>query len=143
MNKSYNVIIISGTINVITDVNRQHIKFGLINNIKKHKKIFISLDIDRSLYNNYKDYFFVGNEIYVKGYLNSYIDKNNKIQSFITVTKMARNEIDITSENKLHIRYDNDGVMIWNGKRCESEIANDEEVKKMKEMLGGVYNERN
>ena len=32
MNKSYNEVIVSGNINVITDINKQHVKFGIINN---------------------------------------------------------------------------------------------------------------
>lgn len=142
MNKSYNEVIVSGNINVITDINKQHVKFGIINNAKNNTKIYISLDIDRNLYNRYKDYFFIGNKIYIKGYLNSYIDKNKRIQSFISVTKISADENSIVTDNNLHIRYDEDGVMVWNGKKCESGIATEEEINKMKKMLGGMYNER-
>ena len=34
-----------------------------------------------------------------------------------------------------HIRYDPDGVMVWNGKRCESEEPSEEESKEMEELL--------
>ena len=81
-------------------------------------------------------------KIYIKGYLNSYIDKNKRIQSFISVTKISEDENSIVTDNNLHIRYDEDGVMVWNGKKCESGIATEEEINKMKKMLGGMYNER-
>lgn len=33
------------------------------------------------------------------------------------------------------ISYDTDGVMLWNGKRCESEPCSDEELKELEELL--------
>lgn len=55
---------------------------------------------------------------------------NNKIQSFITVIDITDNYDDITNGRKaLHIKYDSDGVMVWNGKRYES-IPSIEEKKR-------------
>lgn len=34
-----------------------------------------------------------------------------------------------------HIRYDPDGVMVWNGKRCERIQPTDEELQEMEELL--------
>lgn len=143
MNKFCNEVIISGVINVITDINDKHIKFGIVNDDKSFNKVYVSLDIERNLYNYYKDYFFIGNKVFIKGYLNSFIDKDKKIQSFITTTAISNNSKDINRDKKSsHIRYDLDGVMVWNGKRCESEIATEEEMKEMKIRLGGLYDER-
>jgi hypothetical protein len=36
---------------------------------------------------------------------------------------------------KQTISYDKDGVMLWNGQRCESEKATPEEIKEMEAML--------
>lgn len=56
---------------------------------------------------------------------------NNKIQSFITVIDITDNYDDITNGRKaLHIRNDPDGVMAWNGKRCESIPPTEEEKKR-------------
>lgn len=73
--------------------------------------------------------------MFIKGYLNSYSTSNN-IQLFITVTDISDNKEDILNERKSpHIRYDPDGVMVWNGKRCESEEPSEEESKEMEELL--------
>ena len=72
----------------------------------------------------------------IKGYLNSYISKDNKIQSFITVTEISDNPDDILKGRKEpHIRYDPDGVEVWNGTRCESTPPSEEELKEMNDIL--------
>lgn len=41
--------------------------------------------------------------------------------SFVKVTDVSGNPKDIISGRKEpYIRYDEDGVMVWNGKRCEN-----------------------
>ena len=138
-NINYNEVLISGIINVITDTNGKYIKFGLTTNkytLNEDKKVYVSFNISRELFNAYKDYFIKGNKVFVKGYLNSYIDKNKKIQSFITVTDVSNNPNDITNGRKApHIRYDPDGVMIWNGKRCETIPPTDKELEEMEKLL--------
>ncbi len=74
------------------------------------------------LYNIYKDLFYKNNKIFVKGYLNSYTDKDNKIVTYVKVTDLSNNPEDVIDGRKgPYIRYDEDGVMVWNGKRCETE----------------------
>lgn len=136
-----NEIIISGVINNITDNNNEYIKFGLTTTKFNKSKTYSSLNIKRDLYTIYKDFFVKGNRVYVKGYLNSY-SSNNKIQSFITVNDIADNYDDITNGRKApHIRYDPDGVMVWNGKRCESIPPTEEEKREMEELLKEYRNE--
>ena len=136
---NYNEVLISGVINVITDTNGKYIKFGLTTNkytLNEDKKVYVSLNISRELFNTYQDLFFKGNKVFVKGYLNSYIDQNKKIQSFITVTDISNNPSDITNGRKSpHIRYDPDGVMVWNGKRCEAIPPTKEELEEMNNIL--------
>lgn len=136
---NYNEVLISGIINVITDTNGKYIKFGLTTNkytLNEDKKVYVSLNISRELFNTYQDFFFKSNKVFVKGYLNSYIDQNKKIQSFITVTDISNNPSDITSGRKSpHIRYDPDEVMVWNGKRCEAIPPTKEELAEMEELL--------
>lgn len=119
---NYNEVIISGCINNITKLNK-YIAFGLtcktFSNVKS--KCFISFHIYEDLYNIYKDLFYKDNKVFVKGYLNSYTDKDNKIVSYVRVTDISLNPNDIITGRKgPHIRYDPDGAMVWNGKRCES-----------------------
>ena len=130
-----NEVIISGVINNITDSNNQYIKFGLTTIKYDNGKVYTSLNINRNLYEIYKDFFVKGNKVYIKGYLNSY-SSNNKIQSFITVVDIANNYDDILKGRKApHIRYDPDGVMVWNGKRCESISPTEEEQQELDELL--------
>ena len=136
---NYNEIKISGIINNITDTNDKYIKYGLTSfkyTLNGKSNIYVSLNISRELYNIYKDLFLKGNKVFVKGYLNTYTDKFNKIQTFITTTDISNNPNEITKGRKSpHIRYDPDGVMVWNGKRCESIPPSKEELQEMEELL--------
>ena len=121
---NFNEVKISGTINNITDTDNMYIKFGITSfkyTLNGMSNVYVSLNISRELFNTYKDLFLKGNKVFVKGYLNTYTDRFNKIQSFITATDISTNTSDITNGRKEpHIRYDPDGVMVWNGKRCEA-----------------------
>lgn len=135
MNVDLNEIIISGIINNITDNNRDYIKFDLTTLKYDKNKVYSSLNINRNLYMTYKDFFVKGTKVFIKGYLNSYIT-NNKIQLFITVIDISNNKEDILNgKREPHIRYDPDGVMVWNGKRCEKEISTKEEQQEMEQLL--------
>lgn len=130
-----NEVMISGTINNISDTNNQYIKFGLTTTKYDNGKVYSSLNINRNLYEIYKDFFVKGNKVFIKGYLNSYV-LNNKIQSFITVVEIADNYDDILKGRKSpHLRYDPDGVEVWNGKRIEKNIPTQEELDEINELL--------
>ncbi|MGN1358302.1 MAG: hypothetical protein ACI4WU_02925 [Bacilli bacterium] len=135
MSVDLNEIIISGNINNITDNNQDYIKFGLKTIKYNNSYVYSSLNINRNLYTIYKDFFVKEKKVFIKGYLNSY-STNNNIQLFITVTDISDNKEDILNGRKSpHIRYDPDGVMVWNGKRYESEEPSEEELKEMEELL--------
>lgn len=135
MKYDLNEIIISGTINSITDNKNDYIKFGLTTLKYDERKVFASFNINRNLYEIYKDFFVKGTKVFIKGYLNSYIT-NNKIQSFVTVTDIANNQDEIMTGRKgPHIRLDPDGVEVWGGKRCEAIPPTEEELKEMEELL--------
>lgn len=139
-NASYNKVIISGNINVIKDINDddKYVKFSIVSkkySNNSNSKVYISLNISRELYYENLDYFFVNNKVFIKGYLNSY-SVNNRMQNFITVTKISDNYDDIINCRKSpRIRYDSDGVMVWNGKRCESKEPTEDEKREMEEIL--------
>lgn len=136
---NYNEVLISGIINVITDTNTKYIKFGLTTNkytLNEDKKVYVSLNISRELFNTYQGFFIKCNKVFVKGYLNSYTDKFKKIQSFITTTDISNNPNDIAKVRKSpHIRYDPDGVMVLNGKRCEAIPPTKEELEERETLL--------
>lgn len=135
MKYDLNEIIISGTINSITDNKNDYIKFGLTTLKYDERKVFASFNINRNLYEIYKDFFVKGTKVFIKGYLNSYIT-NNKIQSFVTVTDIANNQDEIMTGRKgPNIRLDPDGVEVWDGKRCEAIPPTEEELKEMEELL--------
>ena len=132
-----NEIIISGTINNVTDNNKDYIKFGLTTLKYDKRKVYSSLNINRNLYTIYKDFFVKGTKVFIRGYLNSYITNNN-IQSFITVIDIANNQNElINGKSGPHIRIDPDGVEVWNGKRCEAASfeEDDSEYLELLEML--------
>ena len=141
-NINVNELTISETINSIceSDFDKEYIKFGMTikKYSKKEEKVYISLNVKSDLYNIYKDLFFKDNFIYIKGYMNSYVDKNKNIKSFITVTDVGESYKEIMNGKATpYIRYDPDGVMVWNGKRCEAEpwdFNNPEDVKTYKEL---------
>ena len=138
-NINYNEVLISGNINYIKKLN-QYIAFGLtcktFSNTKS--KCFINFHIYDDLYNIYKDLFLKNNKLFVKGYLNSYTDKDKKIVSYVKVTDVSNNPEDIIKGRKApYIRYDEDNVMVWNGKRCEATPFEDDdpEYLRLVEML--------
>ena len=129
------VIIISGTINNVTDNDRDYIKFGLITLKYDQRKVYSSLNINRNLYTIYKDFFVKGTRVFIKGYLNSY-SLNGKIQSFITVTNISDNKEEIIyGKSGPHIRYDPDGVEVWNGTREEALPMSEEQQKEIDEIM--------
>lgn len=135
MNVDLNEIIISGTINNVMDNNQDYIKFGLTTLKYDKRKVYSSLNINRNLYEIYKDFFVKGTKVFVKGYLNSY-SSNNNIKLFITVLDIADNEDELINGRKgPHIRVDPDGVEVWNGKREETIPPTEKERLEMEELL--------
>ena len=135
MNVDLNEIIISRTINNVMDNNQDYIKFGLTTLKYDKRKVYSSLNINRNLYEIYKDFFVKGTKVFIKGYLNSYSSYNN-IKLFITVLDIADNEDELINGRKgPHIRVDPDGVEVWNGKREEITPPTAEELEKMENLL--------
>ena len=135
MNVDLNEIKISGTINNVMDNNQDYIKFGLTTLKYDKRKVYSSLNINRNLYEIYKDFFVKGTKVFIKGYLNSY-SSNDNIKLFITVLDIADNEDELINGRKgPHIRVDPDGVEVWNGKREEAIHMTEEDLEKMENLL--------
>ena len=133
---TYNEILLSGEINNII-INNKYITLGLT--CKKYSPnensniVFASLRVYKDFYDNNKGLFLFGKNVYIKGYLNSYSDKNKTIHNYVTVTKIEG--YNFISANGQVIGEDYDGVMLWNGKRCESVPLTEQELTELEELL--------
>ena len=136
---TYNEILLSGEINNII-INNRYITLGLT--CKKYSPnessniVYASLRVYKDLYDNNKGLFLLGKKVYIKGYLNSYSDKDKKIHNYVTVTRIEG--YDFESANGPVIGVDYDGVETWNGKRLEPTLATPEEQAKMIRMIKDI-----
>ena len=139
IDKNINHVLLSGIIVNIKEGIGGYILFTM--KCKKYSEskynfVYVSLSIYEDLYNIYKDIFVKDNEIFIKGYVNSYVDNNRNYKMFISVIGVSKSyEQLIECKKTPYIRFDPDGVMVWNGKRCESTPLSEEELKEMDELL--------
>lgn len=91
---------------------------------------FYKVKLNEDLIRTYKNVIRLSNKIYIVGYLNSYIkDKQN-------ICYIFPKEIKLVDENiKALYGTDYDGVEVFNGVRCETILATEEEQEEMKNML--------
>lgn len=134
-----NQVILDGIIKSITVGKSGYYLLNILTykfNNDKYKNVYVSISISNDLYQTYKDLLFKDNQVFFKGYLNSYKTKDNKYTTIISITDIFENYEDlIKGKSSPHIRYDPDGVMVWNGKRCESTLPTKEELKEMEDLL--------
>lgn len=139
IDKNINHVLLSGIIVNIKEGIGGYILFTM--KCKKYSEskynfVYVSLSIYEDLYNIYKDIFVKDNEIFIKGYINSYVDNNKNYKMFISVIGVFKSYEQLIEGKKTpYIRFDADGVMVWNGKRCESTPLSEEELKEMDELL--------
>lgn len=139
IDKNINQVLLSGIIVNIKEGIGGYILFTM--KCKKYSEskynfVYVSLSIYEDLYNIYKDIFVKDNEIFIKGYVNSYVDNNRNYKMFISVIGVSKSYEQLIEDKKTpYIRFDSDGVMVWNGKRCESTPLSEEELKEMDELL--------
>ena len=139
IDKNINHVLLSGIIVNIKEGIGGYILFTM--KCKKYSEskynfVYVSLSIYEDLYNIYKDIFVKDNEIFIKGYINSYVDNNRNYKMFISVIGVSKSYEQLIECNKTpYIRFDPGGVMVWNGKRCESTPLSEEELKEMDELL--------
>ena len=84
----------------------------------------------------YKDLLKVGSKVVVSGIPNSYFNKDKQKCFTIKVLELFRPE-DFVEEEKSgpKISIDTDGVMLWNGERCEIKPMDPEEEKEVNDIL--------
>lgn len=116
-------ILVHGIISNIKDnVDKEYIWFDIARNEyykdkegnMKNNPSFFSARINKSLKNKY--ILDTNIEVVIKGIPKGFVDKKGYRQNYIHVTEI-------------------NGVMLWNGVRCESEPCTDEELKELEELL--------
>lgn len=140
-------IILEGNISRINDNNNDNfIWFDICKNEKYKNKngeeqevtSFFSAKVERNKIKN-NDLFKVGSWIVITGIPKSYLDKNNYKKFYIftlDIIGMKEFQNQKQKEKKDSIfSYDDDGVMLWHGKRCESEECTPEELEEMDKLL--------
>ena len=139
IDKNINQVLLSGIIVNIKEGIGGYILFTMKckkYSVSKYNFVYVSLSIYEDLYNIYKDIFVKDNEIFIKGYVNSYVDNNRDYKMFISVIGVSKSYEQLIEDKKTpYIRFDSDGVMVWNGKKCESTPLSEEELKEMDELL--------
>ena len=108
----------------------------------KNYPSFFSARISKTIANKY--ILDTNIEIIVKGIPKGYLDKNGYRQNYIHVTEINGEQANEDMLNQI-ISYDTDGVMLWNGKRCESIPTTKEkqlEIQKMINKLCGKDDEQ-
>ena len=109
------------------------------NIIKKDGKVINNPSFfSARIYKEYKDLIVIHEEIYVKGIPGGYIDKKGIKQNYIHVDVI--NDVKVKNEliENNTISYDSDGVMLWNGKRCESTPLSKKEEEKIDKLIKEV-----
>lgn len=136
-------IILEGNISRINDNGIDNlIWFDICKNERYKNKLgeeqavasFFSAKIERSKID--KDLFKIGSWVIITGIPKSYIDRNNNKNFYVFTLEMksARSKEQENGKGPI-ISYDVDGVMVWNGKRCESTPCTKEEQEEMENLL--------
>lgn len=145
LEKNINEVLLSG---VITSVYQGIGGYTLFNmkcrkyDGSKVNVVYTNQSIREDLYYKYKDMIVKDSAVYIKGYINSYKDRNNNINMLVSVIEVSRTYGKIYNGRKApYIRYDPDGVMVWDGKRCESTKLSDEELEELENLLAPFKDE--
>lgn len=137
--KHCNQVILDGIIKSITVGKSGYYLLNILTykfNNDKYKEVYVSISIHDNLYQIYKDLLFKENQVFFKGYLNSYRTKENKYTTIISITDIFESYENLTKgKTGPHIRYDPDGVTVWNGKRCEAIPPTKEELQEIENLL--------
>jgi hypothetical protein len=134
-----NRIILEGIISRINKEDNKYIWFDICKNdnfkdkngVMRQESSFFSARIDKSKLVG-KDILEKGKFVIVNGIPKSYIDKSNYKVFYIHVLSIE--EYSKYNDKQINSYY-KDGVMHWNGQRCESEKATPEEKAEMEAIL--------
>lgn len=147
LDKQVNQILLSGIITSVVNGTGGYILLNMKSkkyDDSKVNNVYINLSIYEDVYNKYKDIIVKDSEIYIKGYINSYKEKDKGYKMFISVIDVFKTYEELYEGRKgPYIRYDPDGVMVWNGKRCESTLLSEEEQLEMNNMIKEITGDIN
>lgn len=99
-------------------------------------KSFFSIRISEKQYDKYQELLKVGAWVKVTGYLNSYLDKEKRRVTYVSLISLEnlKEEINKTKQKKI-FSIDKDGVETWQGKRCKKEFCSEEKQKEIDSLL--------
>lgn len=120
-------------------INNKYITLGSCKKYSPNENsniVYASLRVYNDLYNKNKGLFLLGKKVYIKGYLNSYSDKDIKIHNYVTVTRIEGYDFESATGPVIGVDYD--GVGTWNGKRMEDTPATPEEQEEMDRMIRDI-----
>lgn len=123
------------------DINgKRFMFFDIVQNDKldnnSYSSSFYKVKLNEDLLNKYQDIIKVSNNIYIIGYLNSYLKDNQNIYYiYPKEIKLLDKNYKLEDDDIPMIDYDTDGVMLWHGKRCEAIPPSEEELKEMEDLL--------
>lgn len=123
------------------DINgKRFMFFDIIQNDKldnnSYSSSFYKVKLNEELLNKHQDIIKVSNNIYIIGYLNSYLKDNQNIYYiYPKEIKLLDKNYKLEDDDIPMIDYDTDGVMLWHGKRCEAIPPSEEELKEMEDLL--------
>ncbi|MGN1312140.1 MAG: hypothetical protein ACI4U4_03920 [Bacilli bacterium] len=123
------------------DINgKRFMFFDIVQNDKldnnSYSSSFYKVKLNEELLNKYQDIIKVSNNIYIIGYLNSYLKDNQNIYYiYPKEIKLLDKNYKLEDDDIPMIDYDTDGVMLWHGKRCEAIPPSEEELKEMEDLL--------
>lgn len=123
------------------DINgKRFMFFDIVQNDKldnnSYSSSFYKVKLNEELLNKYQDIIKVSNNIYIIGYLNSYLKDNQNIYYiYPKEIKLLDKNYKLEDDDIPMIDYDTDGVMLWHGKRCEAIPLSEEELKEMEDLL--------
>lgn len=123
------------------DINgKRFMFFDIVQNDKldnnSYSSSFYKVKLNEELLNKYQDIIKVSNNIYIIGYLNSYLKDNQNIYYiYPKEIKLLDKNYKLEDDDIPMIDYDTDGIMLWHGKRCEAIPPSEEELKEMEDLL--------
>ena len=136
----YNSISLIGNISSISDEKilpsgKKYRFFDICQNdryLDKNNTSFFSVRISEDQFNKFESLLKIGNLISLKGKIKSYLTKDmiRKVYIFPEIISEVKSK-----DNICKISYDSDGVMLWEGQRCEATLYDSNEVNEMEELL--------
>lgn len=119
---------------------KKYMFFDIVQNSRlednSYSSSFYKVKLNEDLLNKYQDIIKVSKNIYINGYLNTYLkDKQNVYYIFPKEIKLLDKNYNLEYQEMSVIDYDKNGNMLWNGKSCESIPLSEEEQKEMEDLL--------